>query len=55
MKTVIVMDPWRDSDADKLALGMVLRQGQSGAIDVYKLVSKDTLEEKIVCEDHIRE
>ncbi len=46
--TVILFDPWWNPMIEKQAMDRAHRMGQKNIVNVYKLISKDTVEEKIL-------
>ncbi|PID83355.1 hypothetical protein CSB11_01010 [Candidatus Campbellbacteria bacterium] len=46
--TVIIFDPWWNIAVEKQAEDRVYRIGQKNKVNVYKLISKNTVEEKIL-------
>ena len=45
---VFVLDPWWNPAAEAQAIDRTHRIGQTRPVNVYRLVSRDTIEEKVV-------
>jgi SNF2 family DNA or RNA helicase len=45
---VIIFDPWWNPSTENQAIDRAHRIGQKKSVNVYKLISKDTIEEKIL-------
>ena len=46
--TVILYDPWWNTAAENQAADRAYRMGQTKSVQVYRLIAKDTLEERIL-------
>lgn len=46
--TVLLIDPWWNSQAEKQAMDRTHRIGQTKTVNVYKLAAKKTIEEKML-------
>jgi SNF2 family DNA or RNA helicase len=46
--TVFVLDPWWNTSAEAQAIDRTHRIGQSKTVFTYRLIAKDTIEEKIM-------
>ena len=45
---VFVLDPWWNPAAENQAIDRTHRIGQTRSVNVYRMVSEDTIEEKVV-------
>ena len=50
--TVIIFDPWWNPSVERQAIDRAHRFGQKSSVNVYKLITKGTIEERIIALQH---